>query len=118
MGNIKIHLGFGMTTILLNAQYWHSQTQNFVDKITEHQENTQNRRHIDPNAHAASVCSAYRSGTRTLAAILNDTGLRATVPRINVLHYLNTTDMPVTEMTSRCVAASIDCVQNAHRTRN
>lgn len=40
----------------------------------------------------------------TLAAILNDTGLRATVPRINVLHYLNTTDIPVTaEMTSRCV---------------
>ena len=40
----------------------------------------------------------------TLSAILNDTGLRATVPRINVLHYLNTTDTPVTaEMTSRCV---------------
>jgi Fe2+ or Zn2+ uptake regulation protein len=40
----------------------------------------------------------------TLAAILNDTGLRATAPRINVLHYLNTTDIPVTaEMTSRCV---------------
>lgn len=40
----------------------------------------------------------------TLAAILNDTGLRATVPRINVLHYLNTTDTPVTaEMISRFV---------------
>ena len=40
----------------------------------------------------------------TLAAILNDTGLRATVPRINVLHYLNITDIPVTaEMVSRCV---------------
>ncbi|WP_370516681.1 hypothetical protein, partial [Klebsiella michiganensis] len=40
----------------------------------------------------------------TLAAILNDTGLRATTPRINVLHYLNTTDIPVTaEMVSRCV---------------
>ncbi|WP_420799188.1 helix-turn-helix domain-containing protein [Klebsiella pasteurii] len=40
----------------------------------------------------------------TLAAILNDTGLRATNPRINVLHYLNTTDIPVTaEMISRCV---------------
>lgn len=39
-----------------------------------------------------------------LAAILNDTGLRATVPRINVLHYLNTIDIPVTaEMVSRCV---------------
>ena len=40
----------------------------------------------------------------TLAAILNDTGLRATNPRINVLHYLNATDTPVTaEMISRCV---------------
>ncbi|AXZ13690.1 hypothetical protein AM455_13555 [Klebsiella pneumoniae] len=40
----------------------------------------------------------------TLSAILNDTGLRATVPRINVLHYLNITDIPVTaEMVSRCV---------------
>ncbi|HFT4546413.1 TPA: helix-turn-helix domain-containing protein [Klebsiella pneumoniae] len=40
----------------------------------------------------------------SLAAILNDTGLRATVPRINVLHYLNTTDIPVTaEMISRFV---------------
>ncbi|VGB77202.1 Uncharacterised protein [Klebsiella pneumoniae] len=40
----------------------------------------------------------------TLAAILNDTGLRATVPRINVLHYLNITDIPVTaEMVSRYV---------------
>lgn len=39
----------------------------------------------------------------SLAAILNDTGLRATVPRINVLHYLNTTDIPVTaEIISRC----------------
>lgn len=40
----------------------------------------------------------------TLAAILNDTGLRATTPRINVLHYLNTTDIPVTaEIISRFV---------------
>jgi len=40
----------------------------------------------------------------TLAAILNDTGLRATVPRINILHYLNITDTPITaEMVSRCV---------------
>ncbi len=41
----------------------------------------------------------------TLAAILNDTGLRATIPRINVLHYLNTNlCTPVTaEMISRCV---------------
>lgn len=39
-----------------------------------------------------------------LAAILNDTGLRATVPRINVLHYLNATDTPVTaEIISRFV---------------
>ncbi len=41
----------------------------------------------------------------SLAAILNDTGLRATNPRINVLHYLNTVDdVPVTaEAVSRCV---------------
>ncbi|EPY4184477.1 TPA: helix-turn-helix domain-containing protein [Klebsiella pneumoniae] len=40
----------------------------------------------------------------TLAAILNHTGLRATAPRINVLHYLNATDTPVTaEMISRFV---------------
>lgn len=40
----------------------------------------------------------------TLVAILNDTGLRATTPRINVLHYLNTTDIPVTaEIISRFV---------------
>jgi len=32
----------------------------------------------------------------TISAILNDTGLRATHPRINVLHYLNNTDIPVT----------------------
>lgn len=39
-----------------------------------------------------------------LAAILNNTGLRATAPRINVLHYLNATDTPVTaEMISRFV---------------
>ncbi|GCM92349.1 Uncharacterised protein [Klebsiella pneumoniae] len=40
----------------------------------------------------------------SLTAILNDTGLRATNPRINVLHYLNATDTPVTaEMISRFV---------------
>lgn len=40
----------------------------------------------------------------TLTAILNHTGLRATAPRINVLHYLNATDTPVTaEMISRFV---------------
>ncbi|HHC2754212.1 TPA: hypothetical protein ACRRGJ_005472 [Klebsiella pneumoniae] len=31
----------------------------------------------------------------TLAAILNDTGLRATTPRINILHLLNITDVPL-----------------------
>lgn len=40
----------------------------------------------------------------TLVAILNDTGLRATTPRINVLHFLNTADVPVTAgAVSRCV---------------
>ncbi|MBD1402479.1 hypothetical protein N4Q63_10875 [Leclercia adecarboxylata] len=40
----------------------------------------------------------------TLAAILNDTGLRATTPRINVFHFLNIADVPVTaEAVSRCV---------------
>lgn len=41
----------------------------------------------------------------SLSAILNETGLRATTPRINVLHYLNTNlSIPVTaEMVSRCV---------------
>lgn len=47
----------------------------------------------------------------TLAAILNDTGLRATVPRINVLHYLNTIDIPVTaEMVSRCLDLPLSTV--------
>lgn len=37
-----------------------------------------------------------------LASILNTVDLRATSPRINVLHYLSTTDIPVTaEMVSR-----------------
>ncbi|CAM7711875.1 HTH iclR-type domain-containing protein [Phytobacter diazotrophicus] len=31
-----------------------------------------------------------------LATILNSVDLRATTPRINVLHYLNTIDIPVT----------------------
>lgn len=39
-----------------------------------------------------------------LAILLNTVDLRATTPRINVLHYLNTTDIPVTaEMVSRYV---------------
>lgn len=40
----------------------------------------------------------------TLSVILNDTGLRATSPRVNVLHYLKKTEIPLTaEMVSRCV---------------
>lgn len=41
----------------------------------------------------------------TLAAILNDTGLRATTPRINVLHYLSAAGLPpvTAEMISRFV---------------
>lgn len=52
---------------------------------------------------------AFAAPTNTerasLSAILNETGLRATTPRINVLHYLNTNlSIPVTaEMVSRCV---------------
>lgn len=39
-----------------------------------------------------------------LVAILNSVDLRATASRINVLHYLNTIDIPITaEMISRCV---------------
>lgn len=39
-----------------------------------------------------------------LSAILNNTGLRATSPRIHVLHFLNITDVPVTaETVSRVV---------------
>lgn len=39
-----------------------------------------------------------------LATILNTVDLRATTPRINVLHYLTTIDIPVTaEMVARCV---------------
>jgi len=39
-----------------------------------------------------------------LSATLNDLELRATAPRVNVLHYLNKTDIPVTaEMVSRYV---------------
>lgn len=39
-----------------------------------------------------------------LAKILNTVDLRATTPRINVLHFLNITDAPVTaETVSRCV---------------
>ena len=40
----------------------------------------------------------------TLSAILNDTGLRATTPRINILHFLNIADVPLpAEAVSRCV---------------
>lgn len=39
-----------------------------------------------------------------LSAILNSTGLRATIPRIHVLHFLNIADVPVTaETVSRYV---------------
>lgn len=39
-----------------------------------------------------------------LASILNTVDLRATTPRINVLHYLNATEIPITaEMVSRNV---------------
>lgn len=34
-----------------------------------------------------------------LSAILNNTGLRATSPRIHVLHFLNIADAPVTAVT-------------------
>lgn len=40
----------------------------------------------------------------TLSVLLNNIGIRATTPRINVLHYLNIFEFPVTaEMVSRCV---------------
>lgn len=40
-----------------------------------------------------------------LSAILNSTGLRATIPRINVLHYLNIAGVPITaETLSRFVS--------------
>lgn len=39
-----------------------------------------------------------------LSAILNNTGLRATSPRIHVLHFLTITDVPVTaETVSRVI---------------
>ena len=39
-----------------------------------------------------------------LATLLNTVDLRATIPRIYVLHFLNITDAPVTaETVSRCV---------------
>lgn len=49
-----------------------------------------------------------------LAAILKSSGLRATTPRINALHYLNTIDIPVSiEMVSRCVGLPLS---TAYRT--
>lgn len=39
-----------------------------------------------------------------LSTILNSTGLRATIPRINILHYLNIAGVPITaETVSRFV---------------
>ncbi len=50
----------------------------------------------------------------TLAAILNDTGLRATTPRINILHLLNIADVPLPAgAVSHCVDAPLS---TAYRT--
>lgn len=52
----------------------------------------------------ASFTAPEANERSTLVAILNSVDLRATASRINVLHYLNTTDIPVTaEMISRFV---------------
>lgn len=58
--------------------------------------------------HVTPTPAAFTSPTDDeriqLATLLNTVDLRATTPRLNVLHYLNTTDIPVTaEMISRFV---------------
>jgi len=59
----------------------------------------------------SSFVAPTNSERDTLAAILHDTGLRATTPRVNVLHYLDKTDTPVTaEMTSRCINLPLSTV--------
>jgi len=55
-----------------------------------------------------------RAERTTLANLLNTVDLRATTPRINVLHYLNTIDIPVTaEMVSRCVELPLSTTYRA-----
>ena len=53
----------------------------------------------------ATFAAPTETERAVLTAILNDKGLRATYPRINVLHYLNTTNIPpiTAEMVSRYV---------------
>lgn len=49
-----------------------------------------------------------------LATVLNSVDLRATTPRINVLHYLNIADVPVpAETVSRCVGLPLSTTYRA-----